>query len=82
MYKSHLQRNLHGSVEATINGLVKAQIWDVSACAETNGMKGILVCMKAPSGEDASETYSQARDSSGRLVTFYDLGEFIPLWSI
>jgi len=81
MYKSHLQHALGSFAIAAIDGAIKAHVWDVKACEETQGMKGILVCVKAPTGEDESETYSFGRGPDGGMIAFYDLGEFIPTFN-
>ena len=73
MYKSHLVYGKGTHADAILDGVIVAQIWQVSASEETNGLSGILVCMKAPLSEDDSETYSLERGKP-----FYDLGEFIP----
>ena len=78
MYKSRLQHAIGSHAFAEINGEQRAIIYDVKPCDETNGMAGILVCVRAPEDEDASETFSFERDSSGYIIAFYDLGEFIP----
>lgn len=79
MYKSHLQHAIGSYAFAEINGEQKAVIYDVNPCDETNGMAGLLVCVRAHQDEDEGETFSFERDSSGFMIAFYDLGEFIPV---
>ena len=78
MYKSHLHHAIGSKAVAIIDGEQKAVIFNVSSCDETNGMAGILVCVRAPKGEDMGETFSYERGQDDALIMFYDLGEFIP----
>lgn len=78
MYKSHLTTSRTPKAFAIIDGKQKAVIFEVSPCEETNGMGGLLVCPRAPKGEDMGETFSYERGADDALIMFYDLGEFIP----
>jgi len=78
MYKSYLTTSRTPKAFAIIDGEQKAVIFQIAACEETNGMSGLLVCTRAPKGEDMGETFSYERDPEGGLICFYDLGEFIP----
>lgn len=81
MYKSELQAEhvLGSYAEVIIDGHKKAIIYEVKASGVTNGLPGLLVCVRAPKGEYLSETFSFERGADDAFIMYYDLGEFIPM---
>ena len=80
MYKSQFtSADIVSTAQVMENGSPIAEIHliDSKQNPDHGQIKGLLVCKRAGSEHYPDFTYSSERDQDGRLVLFFDQGEFI-----